>query len=66
MQQCQALLDEPRLDTAVRAGDVYGIMIEHCAEIGHFEQVSVVTTLASCELPVIWTLPVLWLLQIVL
>ena len=40
MQICQALLDEPRLDTAVRSGDVYGLMIEHSAEIGQFEQVS--------------------------
>ena len=43
MQICQSLLDEPRLDTAVRAGDVYGIMIEHYSETGHFEQVRIPT-----------------------
>ena len=36
---CQGLLDEPRLDAAVRAGDVYGLMIEHYASAGNFEQV---------------------------
>ena len=40
MQQCQLLLDEPRLDTAVRAGDVFGFMIESYSESGNFEQVS--------------------------
>ena len=29
IKQCQSLLDEPSLDTAVRMGDVYGLMIEH-------------------------------------
>lgn len=36
---CQSLLDEPNLDTAVRAGDVYGLLIEHYAEAGKFEKV---------------------------
>jgi hypothetical protein len=39
IQECQSLLDEPHLDTAIRAGDVYGLLIEHFAEIGQFEQV---------------------------
>ena len=36
---CAALLDEPSLDTAVRTGDVYGVMIEHYAQDGNYEQV---------------------------
>ena len=39
MQQCQSLLDEPSLDTAVRTGDIYGLMIEHYGRTGHYEQV---------------------------
>ncbi len=39
MALCQGLLDEPRLDTAVRVGDVFGLMIEHNAETGNHEKV---------------------------
>ena len=39
IKQCQSLLDEPSLDTAVRMGDVYGLMIEHFGQAGSYEQV---------------------------
>ena len=42
IQQCQALLDEPNLDTGVRTGDVYGVLIEHFAHSGNFEKVCTV------------------------
>jgi len=38
---CEALLEHPHLDTAVRAGDVFGLMIEHYCEKGNFEQVGI-------------------------
>ncbi|XP_060585745.1 intraflagellar transport protein 140 homolog [Ruditapes philippinarum] len=31
IKQCQVLLEEPDLDSAVRIGDVYGLIIEHYA-----------------------------------
>ena len=39
VQLCQSLLDEPSLDTAVRAGDIYGLMIEHYGRTGRYKQV---------------------------
>ena len=39
MRQCQSLLDEPNLETAVRLGDVYGLMIEHYGQVGNYDQV---------------------------
>ena len=39
MQLCQSLLDEPNIDTAVRLGDVYGLMIEHYGQTGDYKQV---------------------------
>ena len=39
MQLCQGLLDEPNIDTAVRLGDVYGLMIEHYGQTGDYKQV---------------------------
>ena len=30
-KQCQVLLEEPDLDSAVRIGDIYGFLIEHYA-----------------------------------
>uniref|UniRef100_A0A8C5AP22 Intraflagellar transport 140 homolog (Chlamydomonas) n=1 Tax=Gadus morhua TaxID=8049 RepID=A0A8C5AP22_GADMO len=39
MSLCDALLEEPELDTAVRTGDVYGLIVEiHCQQ-GRFQQV---------------------------
>lgn len=40
IQKCALLLDEPSLDTAVRVGDVYGMMIEHYAQTGNHKKVS--------------------------
>ncbi len=37
---CQGLVDEPRLDSAVRLGDVFGLMIEHYGQSGDYQQVS--------------------------
>ena len=34
-----ALLDDPKLDVAVRLGDVFGLLIEHNAHIGNYQQV---------------------------
>ena len=39
VSQCTALLDEPTLDTAVRMGDVYGLLIEHYSHAGNHQQV---------------------------
>lgn len=39
MQLCQGLLDELNLDTAVRLGDVYGLMIEYYGQTGDYKQV---------------------------
>ena len=40
MKQCQVLLEEPDLDSAVRIGDVYGMMIEHFARQEQHKKVS--------------------------
>ena len=39
VKQCQLLLDEPDLETAVRLGDVYGFVIEHYASEENYKQV---------------------------
>ena len=39
MQLCQALLDEPNVDTALRLGDVYGLMIEYYGQTSDYKQV---------------------------
>ncbi len=36
---CQSLADEPQLDTAIRIGDVFGLMIEHYGQAGNYQQV---------------------------
>ena len=41
IEKCALLLDEPSLDTAVRVGDVYGMMIEHYAHTGNHQKVCV-------------------------
>ena len=33
-------MDEPNIDTAVRLGDVYGLMIEHYGQTGDYKQVN--------------------------
>jgi intraflagellar transport protein 140 len=38
VQECQALLNEPKLDTAIRTGDVYGLLIEHFAQAKHYRE----------------------------
>ncbi|XP_070580461.1 intraflagellar transport protein 140 homolog isoform X2 [Ptychodera flava] len=38
MKQCQLLLEETDLDSAVRIGDVYGLMIEHYARTENYKQ----------------------------
>ena len=40
IKQCHILLEEPDLDTAVRVGDVYGVIIEHYARQQNFTKVS--------------------------
>ena len=40
MKQCQVLLGEPNVDTAVRIGDVCGLMIEHYARKQKWQAVS--------------------------
>ena len=39
-KQCQVLLEEPDLDSAVRIGDVYGFLIEHYARKERWKAVS--------------------------
>ena len=41
IKQCHILLEESDLDTAVRVGDVYGIIIEHYARQQNYTKVSV-------------------------
>uniref|UniRef100_A0A8C8CN11 Intraflagellar transport protein 140 homolog n=1 Tax=Oncorhynchus tshawytscha TaxID=74940 RepID=A0A8C8CN11_ONCTS len=38
---CEALLEEPDLDPAVRIGDAYGFLVEHHCQRGSFQVVSV-------------------------
>uniref|UniRef100_A0A8C5R4T8 Intraflagellar transport 140 n=1 Tax=Leptobrachium leishanense TaxID=445787 RepID=A0A8C5R4T8_9ANUR len=38
VKQCEQLLEEPDLDSAVRAGDVYGLLVEHHAQQGDFQK----------------------------
>lgn len=40
IKQCQVLLEEPDLDSAVRIGDVYGFIIEHYARKERWKAVS--------------------------
>ncbi|XP_069761379.1 intraflagellar transport protein 140 homolog isoform X2 [Narcine bancroftii] len=37
LKQCEILLAEPKLDQAVRTGDVYALLVEHHARQGNFE-----------------------------
>ena len=37
--ECEALLNERNLDTAVRTGDVYGLLIEHFAQARDYRKV---------------------------
>ena len=39
IEKCALLLDEPSLDTAIRVGDVYSMMIEHYAHTGNHQKV---------------------------
>ena len=40
IKQCHVLLEEPDLETAVRVGDVYGVIIEHYARELNYTKVS--------------------------
>ena len=40
VRQCTALLDEPNLNTAVRTGDVYGLLVKHYSHAGKHQQVA--------------------------
>ena len=40
IKQCHILLEEPDLETAVRVGDVYGVIIEHYAREQNYSKVS--------------------------
>ena len=40
IKQCQILLEEPDLESAVRIGDVYGVMIEYYARRDRWKAVS--------------------------
>ena len=40
VKQCHILLEEPDLETAVRVGDVYGVIIEHHARQQNYAKVS--------------------------
>ncbi|XP_055991192.1 intraflagellar transport protein 140 homolog [Sorex fumeus] len=39
-RQCELLLEEPELDGSVRAGDVYGFLVEHCLQGGDLQTAS--------------------------
>lgn len=51
IEKCTLLLDEPSLDTAIRVGDVYGMMIEHYAHTGNHQKVSYVPVPCVCYVP---------------
>ncbi|KAG8433203.1 hypothetical protein GDO86_017477 [Hymenochirus boettgeri] len=38
VKQCELLLEEPDLDSAIRIGDVYGLLVEHYAQQNNFQQ----------------------------
>lgn len=37
---CEALLEEPNLDPAVRIGDVFGFLVDHYCQKGNFKMVT--------------------------
>lgn len=39
---CEALLEEPELDPAVRIGDAFGFLIEHHCQQGSFQVVTII------------------------
>lgn len=39
---CEALLEEPNLDPAVRVGDVFGFLVDHYCQQGNFKMVNVI------------------------
>ena len=39
---CEALLEEPELDPAVRIGDAFGFLVEHHCQRGNLEVVTVI------------------------
>lgn len=41
IKQCHVLLAEPDLDSAVRVGDVYGMLIEHHAQNQTYDKVTI-------------------------
>ena len=41
IKQCQVLLEERDVDTAVRIGDIYGFVIEHYASKERWKAVSI-------------------------
>lgn len=40
---CEALLEEPNLDPAVRIGDVFGFLVDHYCQQGNFNMVTGLT-----------------------
>eukprot|EP00079_Xenopus_tropicalis_P029812 XP_012825483.1 PREDICTED: intraflagellar transport protein 140 homolog isoform X1 [Xenopus tropicalis] len=38
VKQCELLLEEPDLDSAIRIGDVYGLLVEHYTQQGDFQK----------------------------
>lgn len=39
---CEALLEEPELDPAVRIGDAFGFLVEHHCQQGNFQVVTII------------------------
>lgn len=42
---CEALLEEPELDPAVRMGDAFGFLVEHHCQHGNFQVVTIIFSL---------------------
>ena len=42
IKQCQVLLEEPNVDSAVRIGDICGFMVEHYARKQKWKAVSMI------------------------
>lgn len=43
---CEALLEEPNLDPAVRVGDVFGFLVDHYCQQGNFKMVTLIFDLS--------------------
>lgn len=48
---CEALLEEPELDPAVRIGDAFGFIVEHHCQQGNYQMVTEISYHYPIKLP---------------